>query len=146
MRRAIWVDPGKGSYIFTCQVNRYMSWVELGSNRDRLCSNWSPWPLYHAVSVFCLLCWWINGGYHWATGLYLTGDWTDLLWTVGAKILTRELPWKSCCGKLCFTCLSIELVGDSYWGYWNIIILTRQIGEFYPTANLVYAKNDNHGW
>ena len=36
-----WVDPGEGS--FTCQVNR----CERESNRDRLCSNRSPWTLYH---------------------------------------------------------------------------------------------------
>ena len=38
-----WVDPGEGS--FTCQLNCR----EWESNRDLLCSNRSPWPLYHGV-------------------------------------------------------------------------------------------------
>ena len=38
-----WVDPGEGS--FTCQVNRR----EWESNCDSLCSNRSPWPLYHSA-------------------------------------------------------------------------------------------------
>ena len=39
-----WVDPGEGSFI--CQVNRR----EWESNRDRLRSNRSPWPLYHGYT------------------------------------------------------------------------------------------------
>ena len=39
-----WVDPREGS--FTCQVNRNHEWE---SNRYRLCSNRSPWSLYHGA-------------------------------------------------------------------------------------------------
>ena len=51
-----WVDPGEG--LFTCQVNRR----EWETNRDRLCSNRSPWPLYHGAYPTVkankrILCW-----------------------------------------------------------------------------------------
>ena len=46
-----WVDPDEGS--FTCQVN-HREWE---SNRYRLCSNRSPWPLNHgAYSIMNSIC------------------------------------------------------------------------------------------
>ena len=41
-----WVDLGEGS--FTFQVNQR----EWESNRDRLCSNPSPWPLNHDAKLY----------------------------------------------------------------------------------------------
>ena len=82
----------------TCQLNRHG--VEWGSNRDRLCSNPSLWPLYHITYACYLPCWWK----WWLPRPAL--DWSGLDWTtwkslvkryyniVDAKLLIRQLPCK----------------------------------------------------
>ena len=46
--------PGRCVSILSIHLPCNLLWVEWGSNRDRLCSNRSPWSLYHAVGM-CLL-------------------------------------------------------------------------------------------
>ena len=106
-------------------------WVELGSNLtwDHLCNNQSPWPLYHAVSAFCLLYWWIMVA---TTGLHLTGDWTILKSLVNSccKNINQITPMQ----KLLWKIMLHLLVNKTGWVSKHH---NKTDIKFYLTANLV---------
>ena len=110
MRMAIWVDPGEGSSIFTCQVNRY----ELSLDLTVIpCVAIEVHDHYTTPSVLPALLV-NNGGYHWVTGLHLTGDWTTLKSLVNSccKNINQITPMQ----KLLWKIMLHLLVNKTGWG------------------------------
>ena len=123
---AIGWPPGQMFILFHNHFPSKSQWAELGSDRDRICSNQSGWPLYHVVCACSLVC---------SAGDALVCSLNNLKSLLKScyKNINRQLPCKSCCEKVCFTrffdrnqfyWISIKLVGDR-----NII--RRQIREFF---------------